>query len=405
MSLIIRTKVAGTRARHGHDTFVASEPDTVGENGSAFRAIGLRRTAAVHVALLTAAVLIWSHICFAIPPAERIAALSRGINITGWFRYPVSRDPAALRAWLGDEALTDLKRAGFTFVRLAVDPALLDSAQPRRVFIDQIRRMQNQGLAVVISPHAVSWSMPADRTRLIAFWRDLAPELRRLTPAMTFPEVLNEPVFRDNPAAWWDLQGELHAVIRAALPDATIILTGHDWGSIGGLLALTPIADGNVVYSFHFYDPAELTSLAAYRPGLDRSALARLPFPETSVAECDSVADTTSDQASHDLIRFYCATGWDAGRVRSRILEAADWARRHGVVLLAGEFGASAMLNRVSRIAWLRLVRETCASNGIGWALWGYDDVMGFNVARPPGNSPVLDRSVLGALGLSGPVR
>ena len=68
---------------------------------------------------------------------------------------------------------------------------------------------------------------------------------------------------------------------------------------------------------------------------------------------------------------------------------------------LAGEFGASARLNSAARLAWLRLVRSTCASNGIGWALWGYDDVMGFDVRRPPGNKPELDRSVLKALGLT----
>jgi len=361
----------------------------------------MRRTiAVVRAALLIGAMLVWASACSAIPPAERIAALSRGVNITGWFRYPVSRDPAALRRWLSDKAMTGLGHAGFTFVRLAVDPALLDQPQARQVFIDQVRRLQNHGLAVVISPHPVSWSMPADSSRLIAFWHDLAPALRGLTPAMTFPEVLNEPVFRDDPAAWWSLQLELHAIIRAALPGVTIVLTGHDWGSIAGLLALTPIADPNVVYSFHFYDPAELTSLAAYRPGLDRSALARLPFPETGRAECASVAGTTGDQATGELIRFWCATNWDAARVRSRIQEAAEWAKGHGVALLAGEFGASAALNSVSRLGWLRLVRETCASNGIGWALWGYDDVMGFNIARPPGTNPVLDRSILGALGL-----
>jgi hypothetical protein len=347
--------------------------------------------------------LIWAFACFANPPPERIAVLSRGINITGWFRYPVSRDPAALRAWIGDKAITDLKRAGFTFVRLAVDPALLDQSQPRQAFVDQVRRLQNHGLAVVISPHLVNWRLPADAARLIAFWRALAPALQGLKPAMTFPEVLNEPVFHDDPAGWWSLQIELHAAIRAALPDVTVVLTGHDWGSIDGLLALTPIADPNVIYSFHFYDPAELTSLAAYRPGLDRSALARLPFPETGQTACEGVAEGSGDQATHDLIWFYCATNWDAARVQSRILRAADWAKDHEVALLAGEFGASAALNSVSRLAWLRLVRETCAGNGIGWALWGYDDVMGFNIARPPGNNPMLDRSVLGALGLAVP--
>ena len=354
-------------------------------------------------AAILLALLIWTLPSTAMPPPDRIAILRRGVNITGWFRYPASRDPAALRTWLGDATMAGIKGAGFTFVRLAVDPAIVDTPLMRQVLVEQTRRLQNHGLAVVVSPHPVTWNVdtnPDDRTRLVAFWRELAPALRGLPPTMTFPEVLNEPVFHDDPAAWWTLQNELRATIRSALPEATIILTGQDWGGIAGLLALPPSADGNVVYSFHFYDPAELTSLAAYRPGLDRAALGRLMFPETDPLNCQSAASGTGDQATRDLIRFYCATNWDAARVRNRIQDAADWARHNGVALVAGEFGASAMLNQQSRLAWLRLVRETCAAHGIGWALWGYDDVMGFNVRRPPGNNPVLDRSVLQSLGL-----
>ena len=359
----------------------------------------------VAVAMLLA-LLLWSLPSLAMPPSERSAVLRRGINITGWFRYPASRDPAALRTWLSDAAMADLRRAGFTFARLAVDPAVLDGPAMRLVFLEQVRRLQRHGLAVIVSPHPVSWDLdtkPADRMRLTAFWHDLAPLLHGLPPAMTFPEVLNEPVFHDNPAAWWSLQNDLHASIRAALPDDTIILTGQDWGSIAGLLALPPNADGNVVYSFHFYDPAELTSLASYRAGLDRDALARLPFPDTGQGSCRSAADSARDPATGDLMRFYCATGWDATHVRARLEDAAAWARGNGVALLAGEFGASAALNPAARFAWLRLVRETCAANGIGWALWGYDDVMGFAIRRPPENRPVLDRYVVDALGLRVP--
>ncbi len=345
--------------------------------------------------------------CFAQPAPERIAVLARGINITGWFRFPASRDPAALRSWLSDAAMADLRRAGFTFVRLAVDPAILDGAA-RQVFVDQVRRLQSHGLAVVVSPHPVGWSVdtdPADRARFVAFWHDLAPALRELKPGLTFPEVLNEPVFSGDPADWAGLQNELHRVIRAALPADTIVLTGQDWGSIAGLLALTPDADSNVIYSFHFYDPAELTSLAAYRSGLDRDALARLSFPETDPARCRDASNVTRDQATRDLIAFYCATGWDAARVRARLVQAADWGRRHGVALLAGEFGASAALNSTARVAWLRLVRETCSANGVGWALWGYDDSMGLAVRRPPERRPELNPAVLAALGLPLPGR
>ena len=96
--------------------------------------------------------------------------LTRGINITGWFRFPSSRDPAALGAYLSDQALADLRAAGFDFVRLAVDPAVAETQRP--VLIATIRRIQRQGLTVIVTPHPVGWHLetdPNDRERLRAF--------------------------------------------------------------------------------------------------------------------------------------------------------------------------------------------------------------------------------------------
>ena len=94
---------------------------------------------------------------------------------------------------------------------------------------------------------------------------------------------------------------------------------------------------------------------------------------------------------------FYCATGWDrpgsaAGcsvPSRGRGATASHCWRR---------VRRQCCAQPAARLAWLRLVRETCEANGILWALWGYDDVMGFDLPRPPENRPQLDRSVLAAL-------
>jgi endoglucanase len=72
-------------------------------------------------------------------------------------------------------------------------------------------------------------------------------------------------------------------------------------------------------------------------------------------------------------------------------------------VVLASEFGASARLNARARLAWIAAVWEQCERAGIGWALWGYDDVMGFDLSRPPPPRPRLDSSLLAALGLRSP--
>lgn len=339
------------------------------------------------------------------PPAERLEVLHRGVNLTNWFRYPASLDPARLRGYLGEAAIADLRRAGFSFVRLAVQPEILLTGgrlDPARlaILLEAIHRLQHHGLGVVIAPHPATWRLESEPTALTAFWHALAPALAGTDPHLTFPEVLNEPVFAHDPAGWATLQTLALAEIRAALPRHTILLTGQDWGSLAGLLALRPVADPNVVYSFHFYDPAELTALAAYRPGLDTIALAALPFP-MSPATCAPVAATT-DPATAGLIRFVCAMGWSNERLRAAFATAGAWARRNNAALLLGEFGATVRLNAAARLAWLAAARRGAEAEGIGWALWGYDDGMGLDVSRPPPTRPVLNRALLQALGLEG---
>lgn len=341
----------------------------------------------------------------AAPPPDRLAALRQGIALTGWFRYPASLDPAALRHWIGDGAIAALHRAGFGFVRLAVDPAVLSAPGVPLALSEAIARLQRFGLTVVVSLHPVDWHLEtesADQARLFAAWRSLAPLLAQRGARQTVAELLNEPVFPGDPGGWQRLQHQLLEAVRRTLPEHTIVLTGNDWGSVGGLLASLPEADANVLYSVHLYEPAELTSLAAWRPGLDREALGRLPFPAADAAACRVMADRT-DAETAGVIRFYCAQHWDDARVAARLDAAAAWGRRHQAALLLGEFGASAALNPVARLAWLGGVRRSAAAAGMGWALWGYDDVMGLAVRRPPGADPVLDAGVLRALGLRAP--
>lgn len=330
------------------------------------------------------------------------ATLTRGVNITNWFRYPASRDPAVLAAYVSDQALTDLQAAGFDFVRLAVDPEIVSGTGLTTVLIAAIQRIEAHGMAVIVSPHPRNWNLEAhDRDRLPAFWQELAPKLATLDQTQTLPEVVNEPVFPNDPAAWAALQHRVLSAIRQALPQATVVLTGQDWGSVGGLLALTPEPDQNVLYSFHFYDPAELTALASYRQDIDHAVFARLPFPVADPSRCDAVADQAADATTRDVAKYYCTVGWDAERIAAPLDQAAAWATLHRVHLLAGEFGASVQLNTAARLAWLKTVRMAFQARSIPWALWGYEDTMGFALPQPLGSRPVLNPDVLSALGIT----
>ena len=316
-------------------------------------------------------------------------AFSRGVNITGWFRFPAGLPDG----YMSDAAIADLRRAGFSHVRLPVTPEALDPAATARA----IRRLQAHGLGVIVGPAPARWRLEtsaSDRASLRAFWVRLAPALTRADPHLLWPEVLNEPVFASDTAAWAALQRSILADIRAHLPRNRVLLTGPLWGGVDGLLRLSPVADPRVVYSVHFYEPLELTALAAYRPGLDRAALARLPFPVAGACRIDT------DAATRALAGYYCAQRWDAARIGARLQQVSDWAARSDARVLIGEFGASRLLNAPARLAWLDAVRAQAELRGIGWTLWGYDDVMGFDVSRPPPSRPRLDAAVLRALGL-----
>ena len=66
------------------------------------------------------------------------------------------------------------------------------------------------------------------------------------------------------------------------------------------------------------------------------------------------------------------------------------------------EFGAGTNVNTPARLAYLRAFRQAAEQEGMGWAIWGYGDIMGFP-AEAGARSAMLDPEVLAAFGLRGP--
>ncbi len=342
----------------------------------------------------------------ATPPPERLALLRHGINVVHWFRFPPRLEVPALAAYLDDAALIALRRAGFTFIRLPVQPEVIMSgdglADPARMAALRyvVHRIEAQKLAVILVAYLQGWRLEvaADQGRLAAFWTALTPLVRSADAALTFVEPVNEPVFASDPAAWEALQRRLVGTLRAQLPTTTFVLSGNDWSSVEALTRLAPVSDQNVIYSFHFYEPPLLTTLGAFAPALDHAALATLPYPAGDRGRCDGAVSST-DPETRKVAAWYCASDGAAGVVADRIAAAAAWARRNRTTVAMTEFGATARLAAESRLAWLAATRRAAEAEGFGWALWGYDDVMGFD--RSAGDGSALDPAVMRALGLA----
>ncbi|HUJ74529.1 MAG TPA: hypothetical protein VL359_06705, partial [bacterium] len=88
-------------------------------------------------------------------PAERLALLSRGINISAWFSP--SADTRRAGTWLTQDDAALIRRLGFAFVRLTASPQWLfspsDPSTPPpsiRYYDHAVRLFLDAGLAVIV---------------------------------------------------------------------------------------------------------------------------------------------------------------------------------------------------------------------------------------------------------------
>ncbi|WP_428390204.1 glycoside hydrolase family 5 protein [Lichenicoccus sp.] len=347
----------------------------------------------------------------AVPPA-RLAVLDRGINIVHWFRFVSNQNARAMAAYMGEPALVDLKKAGFTYVRLAVGPEEVMSgnhieADKLTALESAIARIEHAGLGVMVEAHPEkieNWDLQNNamaRQELFGFWHDLAPALKPFPAALTFPELVNEPSVKD-PAQWDALQRQLLAQVRDALPKDTIILTGSDWSSIDGLLKVRPVADANVVYSFHSYEPQLLALLGFWDSAINKKQLAaNLPFPASDPKQCKAAIAAITDPHTHAVAEYWCSLHPDDAMISRNLARATQWGHEHRVSVAMTEFGASSELNSPARLAYFSAVRRSAEKLGLPWALWGLDDQMGLGQSTGSQSAAIrLPPDTMRALGL-----
>jgi endoglucanase len=214
-----------------------------------------------------------------------------------------------------------------------------------------------------------------------------------------FFEVLNEPAVD---RSLWNRQGPLLVeAIRRSAPSHTIIYGHADYQRIDALADLTPLADPNIVYAAHFYDPMIFT-----HQGLDWSDdplryLHRIPFPvrlrDAAVVQLlDELARTGRDQAAV-LVKTALREPWTEDRIDAEIVRAASWAELNRRPVIINEFGVLGWkAASADRIRWLRTVRGAAERRCIGWAHWDYAD--GFGFVRRVAEREIPDESIIRAL-------
>jgi aryl-phospho-beta-D-glucosidase BglC (GH1 family) len=346
----------------------------------------------------------------------RARHLQHGINASEWFAqspndYSAARTDRYTDA--GDIAL--MARLGFDNVRLSIDAAPLEQ-EPRGAdglnagFVGRLDRavdtMLADGLAVQIDLHPQDSYKQQLRSsdeqvdRLTMLWRKLAAHYANRDPDRVFFEILNEPEVSDK-YRWAGIQERVAEAIRQVAPRNTIIATGPNYSDIQDLLTLHPLADGNVIYNFHFYDPHQFTHQGASWGLSWWSYTHGIPYPPTETG-MQVLLDEVPDAADRYSLESYWLDHWDAQRIRMMMDAAAAWAHENNVPLISNEFGAYRnYADPASRANWLHDVRSAMEADGIGWAMWDYRGGFGV-VTKQDGQPAQVDGVVVGALGLKG---
>ncbi len=373
----------------------------------------------------------------AITAASRAAAtqpdarFDRGIAVTAmaWaavepdakaFTFPPFVGPSyALRP----DELQALRRTGFDFVRLAVDPGpFLQFHGTRRAAVDRMLAERVQlilasGLGVIVDFHPSDMHPDYTAQALTAGLQtplfesylqllcDTAALLGQLHSKRVALELMNEPPIA--PGLWQPMLEAAYAAARAGSSDLPLILEGGDEASAAALMKMktTPfVADPAVRFALHYYDPYQFThqgaawNAARYLADVPYPARVR-PLDDSLTASAAMIAASILSAPERSLaykdaqtrLEVYRAAGFDAGTIAKAFARIADWARSQGIPpdrIMLGEFGARQTALQLAgarareRTQWFHDVSRAAEANGFGWAVWAYRSAGGFGLAR-----------------------
>jgi hypothetical protein len=343
-------------------------------------------------------------------PQQRLERLTRGINLSHWMaQWRVT--PEHIRTYFTREDAWLARSMGFRHARLTLNPEPLlneehpEKPDPERLALlkDGITMLRAAGLAVIVDLHPETAfkrrlaEEPGFDDTLAAFWGGLAGALRHTDPDWVFLETMNEPEIEDA-KSWQAIQEKLLTAMRAGAPRHTLIATGHAWSNLDRLREVRPVADRNVVYNFHFYEPIQFSHQGATWGMAQWRHTHDVPYPSDAEAIAAILPGIENAEARRYLEQFG-EERWNRRRVRARIAHALRWARMHDVSLTCNEFGAHRPATpREDRLRWLRDVRGELEAAGIGWCVWDYARSFAVAPGQPGEREP--DEGVLEALGL-----
>lgn len=307
---------------------------------------------------------------------KRAKSLDNGVSISGLEQ--TWNDKILDKKVIKAADLELLKRLGFKSVRLPIAFAHFqdDTISMQKILkqIDQsLKLCRLYGFKLIICYHSGNLNdnnYITESQKVMDLWALLTKRYVRESADNLFFELYNEPPHMD-PEKWKNAANAIITAIRQIDKNRTLIVGASNFNSIYELSRTTPLADENIIYTYHFYEPFFFTHQGAGWIG-DQVATVNIPFPydANNWPALDPKAKGTAGEANYNK---YNQDGNEQS-VMDKLMIVKSWAQQYNVPILCGEYGVYnkyADLN--SRCRYIKTVRKTLKALDMPGMLWDYN--------------------------------
>lgn len=211
----------------------------------------------------------------------------------------------------------------------------------------------------------------ADTNRLNALWLQIAAHFAYTNPDQVLFVAFNEPNELNNDL-WRIAAMNVVATIRKHCPQHTILIGAADYNSLSALLKFNPLADKNIIYSFHYYEPFIFTHQGAPWTG-NATSTVKINFEAPdNIHRLPTLAPKAKGTWGENGLKDY--PYWvTSDKIESQIKKIAYWGLINHVPVYCGEFGSYRGADAKSRAGHLKRLRTDFENNHINYAWWEWD--------------------------------
>ncbi|WP_374949857.1 glycoside hydrolase family 5 protein [Mucilaginibacter sp.] len=307
---------------------------------------------------------------------KRAKSLDNGVSVSGleqtWNKALLSESilkPADFKL---------IKQLGFKSIRLPVAFNYFDTTGTpvEKVFThidDVLKQCKVYGIKLIIDYHYGNLNdnnYLTETPRLIAQWLTITRRYIRESPENVFFELYNEPPHM-NPAVWKDAVYNLVTAIRRVDKKKTLIVGASNFNSIYELSRMDRLADENIIYTFHFYEPFLFTHQGAAWVG-NQVSTTGIPFPYRADKYPPLNPKTKGTWGETNYYQY--KTDGNEVSVKDKLQIVKNWANKFAVPVLCGEYGVyDKYADAESRCRYIKAVRRNLKLLDIPGILWDYN--------------------------------